>query len=213
MFGFCRLISFGIQQEGKYGAVRAMHDLFRGLMWRSTKAQVADELGLPPQDERLDWLRFSPIEAHFYRQQHERCAVRAREVIANYRKHLSTRSYGRRSRARKSFGTHTSLEIPTSVTSDVASDLSSTRNSQHVQDGDLGMKAPSEELEDRLLSNKEAEKLLDQLRCLRQACVHPQVGSAGIRSLQRSPMTMDEILEVYLIYSFFYSFCLIDGSF
>ncbi|XP_024403200.1 uncharacterized protein [Physcomitrium patens] len=183
-------------EEGKYGAVRAMHDLFRGLMWRSTKAQVADELGLPPQDERLDWLRFSPIEAHFYRQQHERCAVRAREVIANYRKHLSTRSYGRRSRARKSFGTHTSLEIPTSVTSDVASDLSSTRNSQHVQDGDLGMKAPSEELEDRLLSNKEAEKLLDQLRCLRQACVHPQVGSAGIRSLQRSPMTMDEILEV-----------------
>lgn len=131
-------------------------------MWRSTKAQVADELGLPPQDERLTWLKFSPIEAHFYRQQHDRCAVRAREVIANYRKSVSS--------------TRTKL--------------------QHVQNGDLGIKAPPAELEDRLLSNKEAEKLLDQLRWLRQACVHPQVGSAGIRALQRSPMTMDEILEV-----------------
>jgi E3 ubiquitin-protein ligase SHPRH len=186
---------FGNQQEGKYGAVLAMHDLFRGLMWRSTKAQVADELGLPPQDERFEWLRFSPIEAHFYRQQHERCAVRAREVIANYRKHVSSTrsSAGRRPGARNEPDTNANAAT---VTSGVGSTLSDTSNLQHVQNGDLGIKAPPDELEDRLLSNKEAEKLLDQLRWLRQACVHPQVGSAGIRSLQRSPMTMDEILEV-----------------
>ncbi|KAG0565163.1 hypothetical protein KC19_8G169500 [Ceratodon purpureus] len=182
-------------EEGKYGAVRAMHDLFRGLMWRSTKAQVADELGLPPQDEQLEWLRFSPIEAHFYRQQHERCAVRAREVIANYRKHVSSTrsSSGRRLGLRNEPDTDANA---ITVTSGVGSTLSDTTNVQHLQNGDLGAKAPFDELEDRLLSNKEAEKLLDQLRWLRQACVHPQVGSAGIRSLQRSPMTMDEILEV-----------------
>ncbi|KAG0629280.1 hypothetical protein M758_1G090600, partial [Ceratodon purpureus] len=185
-------------EEGKYGAVRAMHDLFRGLMWRSTKAQVADELGLPPQDEWLAWLRFSPIEAHFYRQQHERCAVRAREVIANYRKHVSSPQFssGKRPVARKGPDTNASAETLSPVASGVGSTLSDATNLQRVQNGDVGMKAPPAELADRLLTDKEAEKLLDQLRCLRQACVHPQVGSAGIRALQRSPMTMDEILEV-----------------
>jgi len=175
-----------------------MHDLFRGLMWRSTKAQVADELGLPPQDERFAWLRFSPIEAHFYRQQHDRCAVRAREVIANYRKLVSSTrsSSGRRPGARKERDTNASAKMLSPVTSGVGSTLSDTTRLEHVQNVDLENKAPPADLEDRLLSNKEAEKLLDQLRCLRQACVHPQVGSAGIRALQRSPMTMDEILEV-----------------
>lgn len=170
-----------------------MHDLFRGLMWRSTKAQVADELGLPPQDERFAWLRFSPIEAHFYRQQHDRCAVKAREVIAKNRKPVSSTrsSSGRRPRARKELDTNASAEMFSPVTSGVGS-----TNLEHVENGDSGSRAPLAELEDRLLSNKEAEKLFDQLRCLRQACVHPQVGSAGIRALQRSPMTMDEILEV-----------------
>lgn len=160
-----------------------MHDLFRGLMWRSTKSQVSDELGLPPQDERFSWLRFSPVEAHFYRQQHERCAVKAREVIANYRKQeaSSRASSGRGLEGRKELDT-----IASAVTSTISAD----------QNGDVGSKEPLPELEDRLLSNKEAEKLLDQLRCLRQACVHPQVGSAGIRALQKLPMTMDEILEV-----------------
>ena len=51
-------------------------------MWRSTKLQVSDELNLPPQEERLSLLTFSPIEAQFYRRQHESCAVNAREFIA-----------------------------------------------------------------------------------------------------------------------------------
>jgi E3 ubiquitin-protein ligase SHPRH len=53
------------------------------------------------------------------------------------------------------------------------------------------------DFEDRPLTHKEAAKLLNHLLRLRQACCHPQVGSAGIRSLQRSPMTMDEILEAW----------------
>ena len=49
---------------------------------------------------------------------------------------------------------------------------------------------------DSLLSHVNATKLLAPLLKLRQACCHPQVGSSGLRSLQQSPMTMDEILEV-----------------
>jgi E3 ubiquitin-protein ligase SHPRH len=159
-------------EEGKHGAIDAMHDFFQGLMWRSTKLQVMDELALPPQEERLVWLRFSPIEAHFYRQQHERCAVKAREIIAEYRKHT---------------GRISSEEALSHVSGlrNKSSEKPSIQNELYI------------DFEDRPLTHKEAAKLLNHLLRLRQACCHPQVGSAGIRSLQRSPMTMDEILEAW----------------
>ncbi|CAN1138472.1 E3 ubiquitin-protein ligase SHPRH [Linum perenne] len=47
-----------------------------------------------------------------------------------------------------------------------------------------------------LITHTEAAKLLTSLLKLRQACCHPQVGSSGLRSLQQSPMTMEEILQV-----------------
>ncbi|MQM06650.1 hypothetical protein Taro_039477 [Colocasia esculenta] len=51
---------------------------------------------------------------------------------------------------------------------------------------------------DAFLSHADAAKLLSPLLKLRQACCHPQVGSSGLRSLQQSPLTMDEILEVLI---------------
>ncbi|KAK1409267.1 hypothetical protein QVD17_35793 [Tagetes erecta] len=47
-----------------------------------------------------------------------------------------------------------------------------------------------------VLTHVEAAKLLNSLLKLRQACCHPQVGSSGLRSLQQTPMTMEEILMV-----------------
>ncbi|XP_010554570.1 PREDICTED: E3 ubiquitin-protein ligase SHPRH [Tarenaya hassleriana] len=47
-----------------------------------------------------------------------------------------------------------------------------------------------------LITHTEAAKLLNSLLKLRQACCHPQVGSSGLRSLQQTPMTMEEILMV-----------------
>ncbi|CAH8265480.1 unnamed protein product [Arabidopsis lyrata] len=47
-----------------------------------------------------------------------------------------------------------------------------------------------------LITHAEAAKLLNSLLKLRQACCHPQVGSSGLRSLQQTPMTMEEILMV-----------------
>ncbi|QCE00806.1 E3 ubiquitin-protein ligase SHPRH [Vigna unguiculata] len=51
---------------------------------------------------------------------------------------------------------------------------------------------------DPLITHNEAGKLLNALLKLRQACCHPQVGSSGLRSLQQTPMTMEEILMVLI---------------
>ena len=57
------------------------HKFFKKIMWRSSKAHVADELQLPPQEECLSWLTLSPTEEQFYQRQHENCVTYAREVI------------------------------------------------------------------------------------------------------------------------------------
>ncbi|XP_073129793.1 uncharacterized protein [Henckelia pumila] len=68
----------------------------------------------------------------------------------------------------------------------------------HVRKGkeadSLAYDAPSEPF----ITNIEAAKLFNSLLKLRQACCHPQVGSSGLRSLQKSPMTMEEILSVLI---------------
>ncbi|KAJ0661734.1 putative DNA helicase chromatin remodeling SNF2 family [Helianthus annuus] len=117
-------------------------------MWRSSKAHVADELLLPPQEECLSWLSLTPIEEHFYQRQHETCLTYAREVIQSSKRNVS-------------------------------------------EDQTAGVDSC-----DAVLTHVEAAKLLNSLLKLRQACCHPQVGSSGLRSLQQTPMTMEEILMV-----------------
>ncbi|XP_028782280.1 LOW QUALITY PROTEIN: E3 ubiquitin-protein ligase SHPRH [Neltuma alba] len=56
----------------------------------------------------------------------------------------------------------------------------------------------SEDFSDSFITHSEAGKLLNALLKLRQACCHPQVGSSGLRTLQQSPMTMEEILMVLI---------------
>ncbi|KAJ0466042.1 putative DNA helicase transcription factor C2H2 family [Helianthus annuus] len=120
-------------------------------MWRSSKAHVADELLLPPQEECLSWLSLTPIEEHFYQRQHETCLTYAREVIQSSKRNVS-------------------------------------------EDQTAGVDSC-----DAVLTHVEAAKLLNSLLKLRQACCHPQVGSSGLRSLQQTPMTMEEILMVRII--------------
>lgn len=146
-------------ERGNIGAIHFTHDLFRHLMWRSTKLQVSDELNLPPQEERLSLLTFSPIEAQFYRRQHESCAVNAREFIAKCK-------------------------------DDICKKANQCNKKSHL----IGYEVSY----DSRLSHGEAAKLLTSLLKLRQACCHPQVGSSGLRSLQQTPMTMEEILQVLI---------------
>lgn len=60
----------------------------------------------------------------------------------------------------------------------------------------LGSDVPCE----LFLSHLEVANLLGSLLKLRQACCHPQVGSSGLRSLQQTPMTMEDILGVVNLY-------------
>uniref|UniRef100_A0A7S2ZTF8 Uncharacterized protein n=1 Tax=Rhodosorus marinus TaxID=101924 RepID=A0A7S2ZTF8_9RHOD len=56
---------------------------FRSFVWRTRKDDVAEELGLPPQESKFTKLHFSPAEAYFYRRQHEACRVTAERVLKN----------------------------------------------------------------------------------------------------------------------------------
>ncbi|XP_068668548.1 uncharacterized protein [Aristolochia californica] len=132
-------------ERGDMGAVQFTHNLFKQIMWRSSKVYVSDELKLPLQEEWVTWLTFSQIEAHFYQRQHETCVTCAHKILDS------------------------------------------------VKDGKC-IDASS----DQFLDHQEAAKLLNSLLKLRQACCHPQVGSSGLRSLQHSPMTMEEILDVLI---------------
>ncbi|XP_030540542.1 E3 ubiquitin-protein ligase SHPRH [Rhodamnia argentea] len=134
-------------------AMEFTHNLFKQIMWRSSKRHVADELHLPPQEECLSWLSFSAIEEHFYQRQHETCVDYARELIESLKADILKR------------------EATGSASS-----------------------APS----DCIITHVEAAKLLNSLLKLRQACCHPQVGSSGLRSLQKSPMSMEEVLTVLI---------------
>jgi hypothetical protein len=42
-----------------------------GLMWRSSKADVVSELGLPPQHAAVTMLRLGAVELHHYNRQHQ----------------------------------------------------------------------------------------------------------------------------------------------
>lgn len=69
-------------------AMEFTHQLFKQLMWRSSKSHVADELQLPPQEECVSWLSFSPVEEHFYQRQHETCVDFAREVLERFKHNM-----------------------------------------------------------------------------------------------------------------------------
>ncbi|XP_074286458.1 uncharacterized protein LOC141611745 [Silene latifolia] len=135
-------------------SVAFTHQLFRQLMWRSSKSHVADELQLPAQEEHVSWLSFSKVEEHFYQRQHESCVDVAHEVVRRFK-----------------------------------NDILNTK--------DPGSKF-SDSMPDPFITHLEAEKLLNSLLKLRQACCHPQVGGSGLRSLQHSPLTMEEVLSVLI---------------
>ena len=51
--------------------MRALRPAAGGLLWRTAKADVAHELGLPGQSARMTRLTLSAIERHFYMTQHK----------------------------------------------------------------------------------------------------------------------------------------------
>ena len=56
---------------GRQRLMRALRPAQGGLLWRTAKADVAHELGLPGQSARMTHLTLSAIERHFYMTQHK----------------------------------------------------------------------------------------------------------------------------------------------
>ncbi|XP_058123566.1 E3 ubiquitin-protein ligase SHPRH [Anopheles ziemanni] len=44
------------------------------IMWRTCKASIVDQLGIPPQTERVHYTTMSDLQRHFYRTEHALCA-------------------------------------------------------------------------------------------------------------------------------------------
>jgi E3 ubiquitin-protein ligase SHPRH len=63
-----------------FGKKEPMHQAIAQVLWRTSKVDVLDQLGLPTQSEKIHWLKFSPVEEHFYRQQYAHRYKQATDV-------------------------------------------------------------------------------------------------------------------------------------
>ncbi|XP_060708212.1 E3 ubiquitin-protein ligase SHPRH [Hemiscyllium ocellatum] len=115
-----------------------MYTLIAKIMWRTAKKDVLDQIQIPPQTEEVHWLRFSPVERHFYHRQHEICSQDALQKL------------------RKIFDWNTKLSS---------------------------------------LDRRTVSSILYPLLRLRQACCHPQAVRGEFLPLQKSTMTMEELLK------------------
>jgi E3 ubiquitin-protein ligase SHPRH len=76
--------------RGAAGAVSRAHAWVSEVFWRTQKGDVAHEISLPPQTEVTKRLHFAPVEAHFYRRQHDECAEAVRRVLSDLRRRKQT---------------------------------------------------------------------------------------------------------------------------
>ncbi|CAH1233506.1 SHPRH [Branchiostoma lanceolatum] len=67
-----------------HGNPRPMYDVIAKVMWRTAKKDVLDQINLPQQTEEVHWLKFSPVEEHFYRRKHEDCSRHAFKVLSQW---------------------------------------------------------------------------------------------------------------------------------
>eukprot|EP00899_Mesostigma_viride_P007989 jgi/Mesvir1/17191/Mv07612-RA.1 len=280
-------------------AKQRLLSFLRRVMWRTSKADVAAELALPPQSSLTTGLRFSAVEEYFYRKQHEECVAASRHLLREFtrqrdestgphhegyssqqqghpvpgsqdnpvlltgpdgmRGHLAhpgpseaAIQAGKAAAARATAitggaattttatatgvapgglfndsgtplsGRNASLlagaaASSSSVPASASSTTAASRPAASAAGASLATSTAAPTMPAaltaapassagvaasislrRLMTPSEIGRLLAPLVRLRQACCHPQVGSAGIRSLhrQRAPMTMDEILDV-----------------
>ncbi|CAK0735069.1 hypothetical protein CVIRNUC_000523 [Coccomyxa viridis] len=66
---------------GKARLLRVLRPAEGGLLWRTAKADVGQEIGLPPQTHRVTYLTLNAIERHFYMEQHKRCAAEVSRAV------------------------------------------------------------------------------------------------------------------------------------
>ncbi|XP_077977892.1 E3 ubiquitin-protein ligase SHPRH-like [Glandiceps talaboti] len=63
------------------GNPRPVNEAVAKVLWRTAKKDVLDQINIPNQTEVIHWLKFSPVEEHFYHRKHEDCAQNAIRVL------------------------------------------------------------------------------------------------------------------------------------
>nr|XP_019953746.1 PREDICTED: E3 ubiquitin-protein ligase SHPRH isoform X3 [Paralichthys olivaceus] len=122
----------------RHGNTEPLYNVIAQILWRSAKKDVIDQIQIPPQTEEVHWLRFSPVEGHFYHRQHEVCS---QDALVKLRK---------------------------------------------ISDWSLKLGS---------LDRRTVNTILYPLLRLRQACCHPQAVRGEFLPLQKSTMTMEELLK------------------
>ncbi|XP_058066092.1 E3 ubiquitin-protein ligase SHPRH [Anopheles bellator] len=61
------------------GNPRPLLTMMARIMWRTCKAAVLEQLGIPPQTERVHYITMSSLQAFFYRTEHTLCACAFRQ--------------------------------------------------------------------------------------------------------------------------------------
>ncbi|KAL9701718.1 hypothetical protein quinque_005159 [Culex quinquefasciatus] len=80
-----RQLNYQYQQ----GNPRPLLAVMSRIMWRTCKAAVLDQLGIPPQTEVLHKITMSDLQNFFYRTEHAKCATAFREKAAYLGRNLS----------------------------------------------------------------------------------------------------------------------------
>ncbi|XP_071455234.1 E3 ubiquitin-protein ligase SHPRH isoform X2 [Hetaerina americana] len=79
------------------GERKPFYEALCNVMWRSCKKDVLDQIRIPPQREKIYWLKFCPTELHFYRKQHIHCSRSALAALAPFKDNIKLDSLDRKS--------------------------------------------------------------------------------------------------------------------
>ncbi|XP_046392650.1 E3 ubiquitin-protein ligase SHPRH isoform X2 [Ischnura elegans] len=79
------------------GDRKPFYEAISKVMWRSCKKDVIDQIRIPPQWEKVYWLKFCPTEEHFYRKQHLQCSRSALSALAPFEDNIKLDSLDRQS--------------------------------------------------------------------------------------------------------------------
>ncbi|XP_044756394.1 E3 ubiquitin-protein ligase SHPRH [Coccinella septempunctata] len=65
------------------GNIEPLCSFLSKIMWRSTKAEVIDQIGIPKQVVKEHFLEFSAVEKFFYNKEHELCSIAFLATLKN----------------------------------------------------------------------------------------------------------------------------------
>ena len=178
-----------------HSAREFLHSHLKRLMWRNSRADVADELRLPPQGQTVTWLRPSGIESHWYSQQRKVCEGMVRDALRRIKDPSAFRkereeerreARERREGAAAWNGRGRRLDGgELDELADLIDDGEDEASEEETEEAAVDLTKMDDDDGDRYLTAEESRKVLHPLLRLRQACNHPQAGTHGVRGFAK----------------------------